>query len=260
MASAKKKNKLKGVIGTILFHLSLIVIFLFTGLTYQDPPPKEEGISIDFGFNDSGIGEIEPENTEETNEISEEELIEEQIENNEKVITQSVEKIVELNDTKKEKINNNDKTKVEIIDEKKPEINIKALYNGSKKNKDNKKNNQGKNDGLGNEGTEQGDLNSNSYLGGGIGIDGMAYQLGGRNAIEKPKPEGNQIEGKVVVLITVNRLGEVIYANAGAMGSTTYNKKLLERAKQAALKTKFDTKESAPQNQQGKIIYDFKLN
>ena len=76
----------------------------------------------------------------------------------------------------------------------------------------------------------------------------------------QPKPKGNQTEGKVVVSITVDRLGNVIYANAGAQGSTTFNKELLARAKKAALKTKFDTKESAPANQQGKIIYDFRLN
>ena len=87
-----------------------------------------------------------------------------------------------------------------------------------------------------------------------------AYQLGGRRAIRKSKPKGNQIEGKVVVVITVDRLGNVIYANPGARGSTTLNKELLNRAKKAALKTKFDIKQSAPKNQHGKIIYDFRLN
>ena len=105
-----------------------------------------------------------------------------------------------------------------------------------------------------------GDPNANNYIGGGIGIDGNAYQLGGRKAIKKPKPKGNQVSGKVVVLITVDRLGNVIYANAGAQGSTTFDKELLERAKKAALKTTFDTKQNAPKNQQGKIIYDFRLN
>ena len=52
----------------------------------------------------------------------------------------------------------------------------------------------------------------------------------------------------------------MIYANPGIQGSTTLNKDLLERAKKAALKTKFEPKPSAPENQQGKIIYDFRLN
>lgn len=260
MVAPEKRNKIKGFIGTILFHALVLIAFLFMGLTYQDPPPLEEGISINFGFNDTGVGEIEPEDIEEINEISESEIIEEQIENIEEVITQSIEeniavkKIEKIN--KKENLKKEDPIK-EVIEEKKPEINKKALYTGKKKKQ---KTNQGNSNGLGNEGSLEGDMNSNIYTGGGIGVDGMAYQLGGRNAINKPKPEGNQIEGKVVVLITVNRLGDVIFANAGAKGSTTYDKKLLERAKKAALKTKFDTKNSAPVNQQGKIIYDFKLN
>ena len=96
--------------------------------------------------------------------------------------------------------------------------------------------------------------------GSGKGNGSGDYQLGDREAIEKPKPQGNQAEGKVVVIITVDRLGNVIYANPGIQGSTTLNKDLLERAKKAALKTKFEPKPSAPENQQGKIIYDFRLN
>ena len=71
MTSSEKISKRKGIIGTILFHALLLVAFLFMGLTYQDPPPAEEGISINFGFVDEGLGEIEPEDTEELTEIVE---------------------------------------------------------------------------------------------------------------------------------------------------------------------------------------------
>ena len=52
MTSSEKKNKRNGLIGTVLFHVLLVVTFLFLGLTYRIPPPPEEGISIDFGFSD----------------------------------------------------------------------------------------------------------------------------------------------------------------------------------------------------------------
>ena len=52
----------------------------------------------------------------------------------------------------------------------------------------------------------------------------------------------------------------MINAIAGVKGSTTLNTQLLKRAKEAALKTKFSAKESAPTRQQGKIIYNFQLN
>ena len=84
----------------------------------------------------------------------------------------------------------------------------------------------------GNQGAIDGDPNADAYEGGGIGEDGTAYQLGGRKAEFKAKPIYNiQIEGKVVVAITVDRLGNVIYANPGAKGSTTLNKELFQRAK-----------------------------
>ena len=63
-----------------------------------------------------------------------------------------------------------------------------------------------------------------------------------------------------MVAITVDRLGNVINATPGIKGSTTLNKQLLQKAKTAALKTKFDPKQTAPTNQQGKIIYHFSLN
>ena len=242
-----------------LFHALLLVAFLFMGLTYQDPPPAEEGISINFGFTDQGTGEIEPESIEEVTEIVEEEIIEEQIESTEEIITQSIVEtpVVEKTEEKK-KVVKKEEPKEEVIEEKKPEVNKKALYPGKKKNQ---KKSEGDKKGEGNQGSTEGDPNSEVYEGGGIGEEGSAYQLGGRSVAFKAKPIYNtQIEGKVVVLITVDRLGNVINAIPGAKGSTTLNKQLLARAKAAALKTKFNPKQTAPTNQQGKIIYHFQLN
>ena len=259
MTTAEKKSKRKGIIGTILFHAFLLAAFLFMGLTYQDPPPAEEGISINFGFIDEGFGEIEPEDTEEVTEIVEEEIIEQQIESTEEIVTQSTVETPTVEKTeKKKKVIKKEEPKEEVIEEKKPEVNKKALYPGSKKTKTSS---EGNKKGDGNQGSIDGDQNSEVYEGGGIGKNGTAYQLGGRKVEYKAKPIYNlQVEGKVVVIITVDRLGNVINAISGAKGSTTLNKQLLQRAKTAALKTKFDPKKSAPSNQQGKIIYHFSLN
>ena len=259
MSSSAKKDKRKGILGTILFHGLLLVAFLFMGLTYQIPPPPEEGISINFGFSDEGLGEIEPESTEETTEIVEEEVIEQQIESTEEIVTQSETETPAVEKTEeKEKVVKKEDTKEEVIEEEKPEVNKKALYPGKKKNENQS---EGEKGGEGNQGVVDGDPNSDVYDGGGIGEDGTAYQLGGRKVEFKAKPIYNlQVEGKVVVAITVDRLGNVINATPGIKGSTTLNKQLLQRAKTAALKTKFDPKQTAPANQQGKIIYHFSLN
>ena len=117
MLDPSKKEKRKGIIGTIFFHSFLLFIFLFMGLNYQDPPPAEEGISINFGFNDSGLGEIEPENTEEIAEIEEDKVIEKQIEENEEIITQSIEEnpAIKVLEKKKEPIQNQE-AKEEIVE------------------------------------------------------------------------------------------------------------------------------------------------
>jgi len=259
MTAAEKKSECKGIIGTILFHAVLMIAFLFMGLKYQDPPPAEEGISINFGFSEQGLGEVVPESTEELTEIVEEEIIEQQIESTEEIVTQSlVETPVVEKTEKQKKIIKKEEPKEEVIEEKKPELNKKALYPGSKKTKTTS---EGNKKGDGKQGSIDGDPNSEVYEGGGIGKNGTAYQLGGRKVEFKAKPIYNlQVEGKVVVIITVDRLGNVINAIPGAKGSTTLNKQLLQRAKTAALKTKFDPKQSAPTNQQGRIVYLFSLN
>ena len=264
MISSEKKNKRNGIIGTLLFHALLLISFLFMGLTYRIPPPPEEGISINFGFEEQGSNEVRPEdNSLESNPIVEE-VLKESIEVEQEIITQETvetEVIEKPKETKKEivePIEPEEKIEEVIIEEPEPVVNTKALYTGSKKKE---KHSDGNRKISGNQGSIEGDINSNKYEGGGIGVDGEAYQLLGRSVSFKAKPIYKvQLEGKVVVDITVDQLGNVVNAIAGVKGSTTLNSELLKRAKEAALKTKFSAKESAPTRQQGKIIYNFRLN
>lgn len=264
MTSSENKNKRNGIVGTILFHALLLLSFLFMGLTYKIPPPPEEGISINFGFEEQGSDQIQPQdNSLESNPVIEE-VIQESIEIEQEIITQETieTEIIEVpKEIKKEipKEKEPEEKQEEVIIEKvEPVVNKKALYTGTKKKEKQSDGNKNK---TGNQGSVEGDINSNKYEGGGIGVDGEAYQLLGRSVSYKAKPIYKvQLEGKVVVDITVDQLGNVINAIAGVKGSTTLNSQLLKRAKEAALKTKFSAKESAPSRQQGKIIYNFQLN
>ena len=191
-------------------------------------------------------------------------LVQEKIEIEQEIVTQeSIEtEVIEIpKETKKEIVKEKEpeeKQEEVIIEKVEPVVNKKALYTGSKKKK---KQSDGNTKTIGNQGSVEGDINSNKYEGGGIGVDGEAYQLLGRSVAFKAKPIYKvQLEGKVVVDITVDQLGNVVNAIAGVKGSTTLNSQLLKRAKEAALKTKFSAKESAPSRQQGKIIYNFQLN
>ncbi len=50
----------RGLIATIVYHTLLILLLVFAGLTFPDPPPEEAGILVNFGTDDSGFGDFEP--------------------------------------------------------------------------------------------------------------------------------------------------------------------------------------------------------
>jgi len=251
-----KKNRRKAIIGTVLFHIGLLLCFIFMGLSYQIPPPPEEGITINFGYQDFGSGSEQPEQIVEEQEITPQEIV-----NNNPVVedisTQNTEETpVVIKEVKENKTALEEVTKEE--EEVKEQINTKALYTGAK---DNKSTSQGITQGQGDQGKEEGDKQSNTYQGSGKGANGISYQLGGRTIADIKKPTyDSQQQGKVVVTIRVNRNGKVISATPGAKGSTTTNTYLYAKAKEAALKTTFEANNLAPEIQIGSIIYNFKLN
>ena len=108
---------------------------------------------------------------------------------------------------------------------------------------------------------ETGDPNASGYYG--IGSDGSGgnYNLGNRRALTRPIPEYDcNEEGKVVVTISVDPSGKVISAQPGATGTTNSASCLLNQAKEAALRTRFNADSNAPATQVGLIIYNFSLS
>jgi len=116
--------------------------------------------------------------------------------------------------------------------------------------------------GEGNQGVETGSVGVRNYgPGGGTGNGTISYSLGDRKYQTLPVPKYDlQDEGKVVVEISVDRAGNVTKALPGVKGSTTINDYLLKAAKEAAMKAKFDENTNAPLLQKGTITYHFKLN
>ena len=54
------KLKRRGLIATIVYHALLLLLLVFAGLTFPDPPPEEEGILVNFGTDEFGLGDYEP--------------------------------------------------------------------------------------------------------------------------------------------------------------------------------------------------------
>ncbi|MDX1464021.1 MAG: energy transducer TonB, partial [Marinirhabdus sp.] len=114
----------------------------------------------------------------------------------------------------------------------------------------------------GDKGDPNGDPNAQSYYGTGKGLDGDGnYLLGGRKPLNKPRnPQECNEAGKVVVSIEVDRNGNVISATPGVRGTENNTKCLLDKAKENALATRFNSDSNAPAKQIGKIIYNFTLS
>lgn len=250
-----------GIIGTLLFHGIVVVLLIFLGFTTEYPLPAEEGIMINFGNTDEGSGFVEPENNAETDN---QELV-----NNSNPSEASSSKDVQLTqdfedapDVVKTPEKKSEKTQEEIERERKEKERQELesdVSNTDFNNSNNNNNSSSQGDGnkTGNQGDLDGDPNTN---GNGQGSKGISYSLGGRKANSLPKPiyNSNQ-DGTVVVEITVDPNGNVLTANPGMPGSSTNNKALLQAAKDAALKTKFNKKNNAPDKQIGFITYKFVL-
>jgi hypothetical protein len=95
---------------------------------------------------------------------------------------------------------------------------------------------------------------------GGLGNNGISYDLGGRGFQALPTPKYDyQGEGRFVVEVSVDRQGKVVEAVPGIKGSTTQDEYLLNVAKEAAMKASFEVKPDAPAVQKGTITYNFML-
>lgn len=54
------KEHKRGIIGTAIFHIIVLLILLFLGFFTPLPLPGEEGILVNFGTSENGFGDIEP--------------------------------------------------------------------------------------------------------------------------------------------------------------------------------------------------------
>jgi outer membrane biosynthesis protein TonB len=261
----------RGLFGTILFHSFLLIIFLIFGFRTPLPLPGEQGILINFGEDETGFGNREPQFAEKTvkevsrpkpvvAEKSEEELMTQ--EHEEAPVVKKYEKPKEKKIIKKVptvKETEKPEIKKETVVEEKPKTDQRALYSG-RKNNTNYTGSEGIAGGTGNQGSPTGSPDTD-YHGAGSGSGNRpGFSLEGRSALSLPVPQYDiQKEGKVVVEIKVDREGNVISATPGVKGSTTVDSYLLGVAKTAALKSRFNNKADAEPVQKGTIVYIFSL-
>jgi len=266
------KDKVKGIVGTAIIHLVILLALIFMALKTPLPLPGEEGVEVDLGWSDVGSGVIQkdepppqamPEPVKPAPPPEQEEQIITQ-DSDETPVIEEVKEEVPQEEIEEEYIE--DVVEEEVVEEEpepepEPVVDPNALYKG-KQNQSTDGGNEGITGDPGDQGKPTGTKDVKKYDGqGGIG-DGISYSLGGRGAKQLPKPEYKSDEqGKIIVTIWVNRNGDVTRAEPGAKGTNISDLSLRKRAKQAALKAKFSSDPQAPEEQKGTITYIFiKMN
>ncbi|MFN5182350.1 MAG: hypothetical protein ACK5D5_04905 [Bacteroidota bacterium] len=96
--------------------------------------------------------------------------------------------------------------------------------------------------------------------GGGTGGNKGGFGTGRKTLVMPCRPHSTKHEGKVVVIIKVNRNGDVVEADPNGNGTDTSDPELKLQARQAALCTKFEACTDCPDYSKGTIIFDFGYN
>lgn len=282
-------EKRKGFFGTAVIHAAVFVLMLIIGFTVPPQEPEEEGILVNFGTDETGMGMIEPSPApameesvpsppaQEVRATKEEPLL---TQNNEdapevKKVDPEAEKKrlekIEADRKRREELEAErirkeqaeiERKRIEAEQRRQQEIadRTRAALAGAKNTGTSSKS-EGVTGGPGNQGSPTGSVDSqNRGEGSGLGNNGISYDLAGRGVRKLPLPKYDYQEGgKVVVEVSVDRSGKVTQAVAGIKGSNTLNEDLLRIAREAALETQFDPKPDAPPVQKGTITYNFIL-
>ena len=257
------REKIGGVIGTIIFTILLFLILLFSVFKLSTPPEELEGIPVMFGTTENAFGITEPPITEITPTPTPQPEIP-PYSPTEPLITQNTEPTIDVEAQREEerrraqleaerKAREEAERRRREEEARKREINqqMSGLFGESSGSR-------GNTEGQGTQGVSTGNATQGSPTGtGGIG----SYDLGGRSlgsgGLIQPRYTVNDY-GTVVVNITVDPAGNVIHVEIGR-GTNAPSTTLREEALRAARNTKFNAINSA-NNQQGTITYRFNLN
>lgn len=251
MNDKEKKDKGIAVAGTILFHALAVLILFLMAFRTPLPLPGEEGVEVDLGMMDQGMGNIQPEKPAipmaaqpqlQTNK------------NEEDIVTQNDDEAPAI-----EKPKNTKPKQEKPAEEPKPTVNQRALFKGN--NNPQSGGSEGITGQPGDQGNPNGLAGIKKYDGQGGKGNGTGYDLGGRGAksLHRPNDDFSE-EGIVVVDIWVNRQGKVTRAEVATKGTTVINSDMRQKATQAALRSSFAADPNAPEEQHGTITYTFVIN
>lgn len=258
---------------SIIVNAILLILLLFPFMSYQVPPPGEEGILVSFGAPNMGSGDdrpdtqqeevVEPKPPSETPPPPVEPEVVKETAVKEEVVTQEDPNAIALKKQEEERqkklAEKKRQEELEAQRQAEAEAKKKAEYEATKKQfGDLFGGGKGKTDSPGNQGDPLGDPNSNNLEGLSTGSGNIGDGLGGRNVRYKPNVvEKSQETGRVVVRVCVNEKGNVIEAELTQKGTTAGDSDLINTAIRYARQYRFS--ESTVSKQCGTITFDFKI-
>lgn len=249
----EKKDKGIAVAGTIVVHALVVLVLFLMAFRTPLPLPGEEGVEVDLGMMDQGIGNIQPEKPAIPQAAASQPKQEKSEEEN---LTQNDEEAPAIEQPKTPKPKPQEKP---VEQPPQPKVNDRALFKGSNTSQ------AGGSEGItgqpGDQGKPNGLAGIKQYEGNGGKGNGPGYSLGGRGAksLHRPSDDVSE-EGTVVVDIWVNRAGKVVRAEVATKGTTLINSEMRQRAVQSALRSVFVSDPDAPEEQKGTITYNFVIN
>ena len=251
MNSNEKKDRSIAAVGTVIVHALIVLVLFLMAFRTPLPLPGEEGVEVDLGMMDQGMGNIQPEKPAIPMAAQPKQ---EQSQTKEDIVTQNDEEAPAIEKPKTTK-----PKQEKPAEEPKPQVNSRAIYKGS--NNPQAGGSEGITGQPGDQGKPNGLAGVRKYDGNGGKGNGTGYDLGGRGAksLHRPNDDFSE-EGNVVVDIWVNRAGQVVRAEVAQKGTTIINSEMRQKAKQAALRSTFQSDPDAPEEQHGTITYTFVIN
>jgi outer membrane biosynthesis protein TonB len=280
---------------TALLSVLLLLLF-YIGMTYLDPP-IENGITVNFGATEFGMGKVQPKEKikaqpSETQEVVEEKVVEEKAAPPEEIAEEDVtekatEKVLTREDPEAIRIKQQQEAKRKAdeaakqakaqaeriaaerkaaeekarLEQEAKKKKLDELMGGLNKSDGTATGSEGNDTRAGDKGDPAGDPYATSYYGSpGTGSGTGGYGLNGRSLVSKGKVQQDcNEEGRVVVKIVVDRNGQVINATPGVKGTTNNDPCLLDPARKTAFLHKWNLDSRAPSQQVGFVVVNFKL-
>ena len=238
--------------GTIVVHALVVLVLFLMAFRTPLPLPGEEGVEVDLGMMDQGLGNIQPEKPAIPMAAQPQQ---QQNKSKEDIVTQNDDEAPAIEKPK----NTKPKQEPKPVEEPKPTVNQKALFKGS--NNPQAGGSEGITGQPGDQGKPNGLAGIKKYDGNGGKGNGTGYDLGGRGAKSLHRPDDDfSEEGRIVVDIWVNRNGQVVRAEVATKGTDIINNAMRQKAIQAAKRSTFASDPDAPEEQHGTITYTFVIN